>query len=132
MEVRVISWIATNATPTGIAAEMLLVAVNPLLNDRTSKTRKFIDLQPELLFAHENEQQQILGTTYLDLGAKADQTLCVDSAIDVGEDRSPDTRPAKIVLYLLGIFKSIIGCLSVALARLNCSHFASASVGGSC
>lgn len=49
LEVKIISRIPTNAAPTSITAENLLVVGDPLMIDRTSKTRKLIGLRSELI-----------------------------------------------------------------------------------
>ena len=60
--------------------------------------------------------------TYLDLGAKSCQTLRIDTAINVGEDRTLDTRPAKIALDFSSVFECLVGYLSITWTRLDCSH----------
>ena len=56
LEVKIISRIPTNAVPTSITAKKLLVVADPLMIDRTSKTRKLIGLRSELLVVHEIDE----------------------------------------------------------------------------
>ena len=60
--------------------------------------------------------------TYLDPVAKADHTLCIDTAVDVSEDCTPDMRSANVASDFPGVLERLVGYLSVALARLYCSH----------